>query len=64
MTSEERHYLIARAEREIELAERSTSARAVHVHYVIASAYLERAYGEASDSARPPAAPAMRPTER
>lgn len=49
MTSEERRYLIGRAEAEIALAQESRSEAAVQAHYQLAEAYLARIYrnGEA-----------------
>ena len=39
-------YYQLRAEAEIELAQRSDDARAVRVHYELASAYLDRIHGD------------------
>jgi hypothetical protein len=38
-------YYQRRAEAEIAMAQRSNDARAVRVHYELASAYLDRIYG-------------------
>jgi len=38
-------YYQRRAEAEIELAQRSSDARAVRIHYELASAYLDRIHG-------------------
>ena len=39
-------YFEKRAEAEIELAQRARDSRAVQAHYDLASAYLDRIYGE------------------
>jgi hypothetical protein len=46
MSHDERDYYQRRAEAEIELAQRAAHARAVQVHYELASAYLDRIHGE------------------
>ena len=46
MSREELDYYERRAEAEIELAQRAQHARAVQVHYELASAYLDRIHGE------------------
>jgi hypothetical protein len=44
-------YYQRRAEAEIELAQRSHDARAVRIHYELASAYLDRIHGDTPQSA-------------
>lgn len=46
MSREELDYYERRAEAEIELAQRAKHARAVQVHYELASAYLDRIHGD------------------
>lgn len=46
MSSEDKAYLIARAEAELELAQRASHPHAVRAHYEIASSYLDRVYPE------------------
>jgi hypothetical protein len=43
-------YYQRRAEAEIELAQQSRDARAVRIHYELASAYLDRIHGETPQS--------------
>jgi hypothetical protein len=43
-------YFYARAETELELAQRATHPEAVRAHYIIANHYLDRCYG-GSDAA-------------
>jgi hypothetical protein len=40
-------YFYARAETELELAQRATHPQAVRAHYIIANHYLDRCYGGA-----------------
>jgi hypothetical protein len=46
MSREEIIYFQSRAEAEIEMAQRAQHARAVRVHYQLASVYLDRIHGE------------------
>jgi hypothetical protein len=46
MSSDEQEYYERRAEAEIELARQSTNGRAVQAHYELASAYLDKIYGQ------------------
>ena len=46
MAADELAYFEQRAEAEIALAQRAEDARAVQAHYELASAYLDRIYGE------------------
>jgi hypothetical protein len=46
MSHKDVDYYQRRAEAEIELAQRSDDARAVRVHYELASAYLDRIHGD------------------
>ena len=46
MASDDMEYLERRAEAEIALAQRAGDARAVQAHYELASAYLDRIYGD------------------
>ena len=39
-------YFEARAEEELELAQRSNDSRAVQAHYELANHYLDKIYGE------------------
>lgn len=48
MSQEDRDYLERRAEAEIELARNASNERVVQAHYDMASAYLDRIYGEGS----------------
>jgi hypothetical protein len=50
MSAKDIDYYQRRAEAEIELAQQSRDARAVRIHYEMASAYLDRIHG---DSPRP-----------
>ena len=51
MSRNEMDYLQSRAEAEIELAQRAQNAHAVRAHYELASAYLDRIYGNSPQSA-------------
>jgi hypothetical protein len=44
MNSDEDDYLLARAEAELELAQRSSHPGAVRAHYLLAGYYLDRVY--------------------
>lgn len=46
MPEEEIAYLIARAEQELERAQKATDPLAVQAHYDLATAYLDRIYDE------------------
>jgi hypothetical protein len=46
MSHKDMDYYQRRAEAEIALAEHSNDARAVRVHYQLASAYLDRIHGD------------------
>ena len=46
MSHEDVNYFERRAEAEIELAQRSNSGAAVQAHYELATAYLDKIYGE------------------
>lgn len=46
MDEQDRAYFYRRAETELELAQRATSAAAVMSHYTIANEYLERAWAD------------------
>ena len=46
MSGGDSDYFEKRAEAEIELAQRARDSRAVQAHYELASAYLDRIYGE------------------
>jgi hypothetical protein len=46
MSRDEIIYFQSRAEAEIEMAQRAQHARAVQVHYQLASAYLDRIHGD------------------
>jgi hypothetical protein len=46
MSCEDVAYFQRRAEDEIELAQRASHSRAVHAHYSLASAYLDRIHGD------------------
>ena len=48
---DENYYYERRAEAEIEMAQRSKSTRAVQAHYQMATAYLDKIYGEAMPAA-------------
>ncbi len=50
MSHKDVNYYQRRAEAEIELAQRSSDARAVRVHYELASAYLDRIHGDTPSS--------------
>ena len=50
MVNEDAVYFEARARREIELAQRATHAGAVKAHYEMATAYLDRIYGDRPES--------------
>lgn len=51
MSHEDVNYYERRAEAEIELARQSKSAEAVQAHYQLATAYLDKIYGEATQVA-------------
>jgi hypothetical protein len=51
MSHEDVEYYQSRAEAEIELAQRAQDDRAVHAHYELASAYLDRIQGVISKPA-------------
>lgn len=51
MSQEDVNYYERRAEAEIELARQSQSKEAVQAHYQLASAYLDKIYGEATPAA-------------
>ena len=46
MTGGDLNYFEERAEAEIAMAQRAGDSRAVQAHYELASAYLDRIYGE------------------
>ena len=46
MSHEDVNYYESRAEAEIEMAQRSRNAQAVQAHYQLATAYLDKIYGE------------------
>ncbi len=50
MSQRDIDYYQRRAEAEIELAQSSDDARAVRVHYELASAYLDRIHGDTPQS--------------
>ena len=50
MFNEDLAYFEDRARREIELAQRATHAGAVKAHYEMATAYLDRIYGDRPES--------------
>lgn len=50
MSHKDMDYYQRRAEAEIAMAQRSSDARAVRIHYELASAYLDRVYGETPQS--------------
>ena len=50
MAANEVQYYERRAEAEIELAQQAEDSRAVQAHYELATAYLDRIYGEADPS--------------
>jgi hypothetical protein len=52
MIERDQAYFLSRAEREIELAQLATDARAVHAHYLLSEFYLERAYDGSGEPAR------------
>ncbi len=51
MSHQDVEYYERRAEAEIELARQSHSAAAVQAHYQLATAYLDKVYGEAAPAA-------------
>ena len=53
MSEEEISYFTARAEMELELAQRATTPAAVQAHYELATAYLDRVYGRSGAIAKP-----------
>jgi hypothetical protein len=46
MSGDDVAYFQRRAERELQLAQRASHARAVQAHYQLASAYLDRIHGD------------------
>ena len=46
----EHDYFLARAEAELQLAQTSTHPSAMRAHYLLAGHYLDRVYGEPSDT--------------
>ena len=46
MAQEEKNYFESRAEAEIRLAQKSANVQAVQAHYQLATAYLDKIYGE------------------
>ena len=54
MSDQDLEYFQRRAEQETELAQRAADARAVRVHYELASAYLERVHPHAEPEMREP----------
>jgi hypothetical protein len=46
MAQEDQNYFERRAEAEIQLAQKSSSTEAVQAHYQLATAYLDKIYGE------------------
>ena len=46
MSHEDVNYFERRAEEEIEMAQRARNSEAVQAHYQLATAYLDRIYGE------------------
>ncbi|HEY6917539.1 MAG TPA: hypothetical protein VI381_07855 [Allosphingosinicella sp.] len=53
MSREEEDYYQRRAEAEIALAQKAVSSGAVQAHYDMATAYLDRIYGETEEEGRP-----------
>lgn len=49
MSSDDFAYYEARAEAEIEFAQQATDVRAVQAHYELATAYLDRIYGDSRE---------------
>ncbi len=47
MSRNEAEYYERRAEIQIELAQKATDAKAVKAHYELATAYLDKVYGDA-----------------
>jgi hypothetical protein len=54
MSEEDRNYYRRRAEEEVEWARASADARSVRLHYLLATAYLDRAYGQEGEPSRRP----------
>ena len=52
MARDDLNYYEKRAEAEIEMAQRATHASVVRAHYELATAYLDRIYGEGSQAAQ------------
>lgn len=48
MSDEDFVYFTARAEAELELAQRAEHPKAVEAHYLLAQSYLDRVYGNVS----------------
>lgn len=48
MSDQDRVYFMARAEAELELAQRAEHPKAVEAHYLLAQSYLDRVYGKVS----------------
>lgn len=53
MSREEEDYYQRRAEAEIALAQKAVNREAVQAHYDMATAYLDRIYGEAEEAGQP-----------
>lgn len=48
MSDDDCAYFMARAEAELELAQRADHPKAVEAHYLLAQSYLDRVYGDIS----------------
>ena len=48
MSKDDCTYFMARAEAELELAQRADHPKAVEAHYLLAQSYLDRVYGDVS----------------
>ncbi len=48
MSGEDCVYFMARAEAELDLAQRAEHPKAVEAHYLLAQSYLDRLYGDVS----------------
>lgn len=48
MSNDDCAYFIARAEAELDLAQRADHPKAVEAHYLLAQSYLDRVYGDPS----------------
>ena len=48
MSNDDCAYFMARAEAELELAQRADHPKAVEAHYLLAQSYLDRVYGDIS----------------